>query len=291
MQQVCIAPCRSLQRIVPLATSQAAIVHQIVPKASGVADRAHPVVPPASAVASGVSAALVCQKTGATCPALAALFSSLAPAGAEAAAWIQRLAPCPECRVAFESGRDGLRHVRLGQREREILIGASAGGVLTITTPEMSRSLSAARRRAALSLVKAGLVEPAAPRSRAEQAPDAARPRRAAVTLTPLGRYALEAYGRFLKAGAPVRWTRPLRGIALPGRDPSELRDETLGRCQSALRTTLGELMGVLAAAVARPHKDPGLLENVTRHLEQKADLLRAVLAPAAAATSPGGSR
>lgn len=254
-------------------------MHQIMPKAPEVADLLHHVVPEAGEQASHVSPALTCPKTGAACPALTALFATLAPSGEEARAWLQALAPCSHCRVAFETGRDTLRHVRLGQREREILLATSAGGVFVVTEPGMSRSLSAARRRAALSLGKAGLVV-SVPMPQGEGPKGVARPARATVTLTELGRYVMAAYGRFIKAGKPVRWTRPSRRIALPGRDPALLRDETLARTEAALRETLEELKGVLIAAIGRPLKDPGRLDTVTRHLERKATLLKAVLAP-----------
>jgi len=176
--------------------------------------------------------------------------------------------------------------MRLGQREREILLATAAGGVFIVTEPGMSRSASAARRRAALSLGKAGLVAPT-PMPQGEGPKGVARPPRATVTLTPLGRYVMAAYGRFLKAGKPVRWTRPARGIALPGNDPSQLRDEALALTESALRDTLAELKRVLLAAIGRPMKDPGLLDSVTRHLEYKATLLKAVLEPARRAVAP----
>ena len=54
-----------------------------------------------------------------------------------------------------------------------------------------------------------------------------------------------------------------------------------MARTHSALRDTLDELKGVLIAAIARPQKNPDLLDSVTRHLERKATLLRAVLEPA----------
>lgn len=217
--------------------------------------------------------AFVCRHTGAACPALASLFAPLDPAGPEAREWVQALAPCGFCRVAFEAERDGLRRLRLGQREREILLGASEAGVLVLTERGMARSLSASRRRAAQSLARAGLVTPASALPRTRSA-------RAAVTLTQLGRYVLAAYGRFLEGGKPVRWTRPATGVNLPGCDPALLRDEALARTHTALRATLEELKGVLVAAIARPPKDPGLLDRLTRHLEQKATLLKAVLEP-----------
>lgn len=255
-------------------------MHHIVPKASNVAGAAHHPVPVPAKAPGGVLSSLACPRSGVSCPALAALFGSLAPSGDEAQAWVQSLAPCGHCRVAFESGRDALRHLRLGQREREVLLAASAGGVFVVTEPGMSRSLSAARRRAALSLGKAGLVAPVA-MPKGEGPPGVLRPARATVALTELGRYVMAAYGRFLKEGKPVRWTRPSRRIALPGRDPSLLQDEAMARTHSALRDTLDELKGVLIAAIARPQKNPDLLDSVTRHLEHKATLLRAVLEPA----------
>jgi len=231
-------------------------------------------MPAAPAPEAAPPAPLACPETGVACAALEALFGTLAPAGEEARSWVMGLAPCTHCRVAFEYGRNTLRHLRLGQREREILIAAEAGA-FAVTEPGMSRSVSAARRRAAQSLGKAGLVAAVSP------APfKGARAQRAMVTLTELGRYVMAAYGRYIKAGKPVRWTRPLRGISFPGLDPSELRDETLARTQSALRDTLNELKGVLVAAITKPQASPERLDAVTRHLETKATLLRAVLEP-----------
>lgn len=255
-------------------------MHQIVPKASNAARLAQPFVPDLADPSASTAPTLACAATGAACPALAALFGPLAPANGEARAWVMALAPCSDCRVAFESGRANLRKLRLGQREREILIAASAAGVLVVTEPGMSRSISAARRRAALSLGKAGLVAPVA-MPRGEGPPGVLRPPRATIALTDLGRYVMAAYGRYLKAGKPIRWTRPARGITLPGRDPSLLGEQALSRTQSALRDTLNDLKGVLIAAISKPQNDPARLDAVTRHLEHKATLLKAVLDPA----------
>ncbi len=74
--------------------------------------------------------------------------------------WARKLAPCGSCRVDFEAQRSALRGVRLGQREREVLLGAAGADIYIVTETGMSRSLSAARRRAAQSLMKAGLVSP-----------------------------------------------------------------------------------------------------------------------------------
>lgn len=283
MQLGCIVWCRRLERLVPPSGRQRDTVHQIVPKASNVASLAQHLVPDAPDAPRAASSSLICQQLGAPCPALTALFGSLAPASDQAQAWVMSLAPCGDCRVAFESGRNNLRRLRLGQREREILISASAAGVFVLTEPGMSRSLSAARRRAALSLGKAGLVTPVA-MPQGEGPPGVLRPPRATVTLTELGRYVMAAYGRYLKAGKPIRWTRPARGITFPGREPSMLRDEALCRTQSALRDTLNELKGVLVSAITKPQNDPGRLDAVTRHLEHKATLLKAVLEPSRAA-------
>lgn len=264
----------------PFAEPETIPVHQIVPKASAVAEPLHQEVPEPfkahQAPSDVASSALACPRTGAACPALSALFASFAPAGDDARGWILALAPCGQCRVAFEAGRDGLRHVRLGQREREVLLGAAAGP-LTLTEAGMTRSLSAARRRAALSLGKAGLVAPEV----ASSTQSGAAHRRATVVLTELGHYVMAAYGRYLSAGKPVRWTRPARGVSLPGRDPAELVPETLSRTETALRDTLTELKGVLIAAIGGRLKDPARLDAVTRHLEEKATLLKAVLGSA----------
>lgn len=279
MQPTCIVWRRNLERLVPRKRLSEGPVHQIVPKASNVAGLAQHLVPVAAEAPRPAVSTLICEQTGAPCPALNALFGPLAPAGDQAHAWVMSLAPCSVCRVAFESGRNNLRNLRLGQREREILIAASAAGVFVVTEPGMSRSLSAARRRAALSLGKAGLVAPVT-MPKGEGPPGVLRPPRATVALTDLGRYVMAAYGRYLKAGKPIRWTRPSRGITFPGRDPSLLRDEALCRTQSALRDTLNELKGVLVAAITKPQNDPGRLDAVTRHLEHKATLLKAVLDP-----------
>lgn len=250
-------------------------MHQIVPKASGVTGGAHHMVPaPHDASCAGASAA-ACPHTGEACPALAALFGPLGPHDDDARTWLLGLAPCSRCRVSFDAGRAHLRHLRLGQREREILLSAASGGPFAVTEPGMSRSVSAARRRAALSLGKAGLVAPCDGRS---VTPD--RTSRATVQLTDLGRFVLAAYGRFLEAGKPVRWTRPARNVLAPGRDPSALVGETLARTETALRDTLSELKGVLVAAIGGRLKDPGRLDAVTLHLERKATLLKAVLQP-----------
>src|SRR5690606_36178548 len=158
---------------------------------------------------------------------------------------------------------------RLGQREREILAAAAdTDGPLTVTEPGMTRSLSAARRRAAQSLTRSGLLA----------AHEAGRPPRATVVLTALGRYVMAAYGRFISTGKPVRWTRPARGVTLPGRDPAELVAETLALTEAALRGTLDDLKRVLLAAIGGRYRDPAQLDEVTRHLERKATLLKAVL-------------
>lgn len=265
-------------------------MHHVTSKASHAADSLHPLMPAASQRAGASASALACPHTGAPCPALTGLFAPLAISSASEAArsgpddeaaraWVRGLAPCDGCRVACAAGRDNLRHLRLGQREREILLGVAGGLPLVLTEAGMSRSLSAARRRAAISLTKAGLIAPV-PMPALPKAPGAVRAQRATVAITPLGCYVMAAYGRFISAGKPVRWTRPARGALLPGREPELLVDEALQRCQAALKSTLAELMGVLVAAVGRPLKSPGLLDTVTRHLEQKATLLRAVLEP-----------
>ncbi len=247
-------------------------MHQIVPKASSVAGAVHHMVPEPQ----DPPCALTCPHAGGICPALAAVFGTLGPHDDDARAWLLALAPCAQCRVSFAAGRANLRHLRLGQREREILLAAGAGGPFAVTEPGMSRSISAARRRAALSLGKAGLV---AACDGGGTKP--AGPLRATVQLTDLGRFVLAAYGRFLRGGKPVRWTRPARDVLLPGREPSELSGEVLARTQMALRDTLTELKGVLVAAIGGRLKDPGRLDAVTRHLERKATTLKAVLEPA----------
>ena len=275
MQHVASPGAGPMHQIVPTGVEGRHSVHHPMPKASDVAEPAPQHVPEPETCADAVPAALICRHTGQACPALVSLFGGFSPSGPEARAWVQALAPCGHCRVSFEAERDGLRRLRLGQRERDILLAASdAQGAFILTEPGMSRSLSASRRRAALSLAKSGLVQSVT------ATPTGSRSPRSAVTLTLLGRYVMAAYGRFLKAGKPVRWTRPARGAELPGCDPTLLRDEALALTHTALHTTLDELKRVLIAAIARPSKDPGALDRLTRHLEDKAKVLKAVLAP-----------
>jgi hypothetical protein len=142
----------------------------------------------------------------------------------------------------------------------------------------MGRAASASRRRAAQTLARAGLVAPACAHKGAETAAGLAP--RAAVSLTPMGRYVLAAFGRYIEAGKPVRWTRPRAGTPLPGHDPSMLVDEALDLTRQELHKTLGDLKRVLIVAVGRPVRDPVLLDQVTLHLQRKAQGLRDLLAP-----------
>lgn len=242
-----------------------------MPLAADDAPPAHHVVPDAVAPHG-----FACPATGHPCPALAAVFGQVDPASEAALGWLGALAPCAGCRIACEHRLASLRHVRLGQREREILSGAAQSPVYVVTESGMSRSLSASRRRAAISLGKVGLVAPIAGGESSLL--------RAAVSLTELGRYVMGAYGRFIVGGKAVRWTRPLKGVPLPGRDPSDLAGVALHNAEAALRDTLRDLKGVLVAAISGRFKDPGQLDTVTRHLEDKAILLRSVLGPGRAA-------
>lgn len=279
MQLACISACRDLYHRAPRRRIKGRRLQQTLPKASFVAAPLQQHVPAPAGAPREASPALLCPRTATPCAALTGLFGTLTPAGDEAQAWVQALAPCAHCRVASKHGCDGLRRVRLGQREREVLIAAAESGTFVLTEPGMTRSLSAARRRAAQSLGKAGLVAPVA-RPAGIATPAGAGPQRATIALTSLGHYVMGAYGRFIRAGKPIRWTRPARGVALPGRDPALLRDEVLASTETALRETLSDLKGVLIAAITKPQKDPLMLDSVTRHLEQKATLLKAVLAP-----------
>lgn len=253
-------------------------MHHPMPKASDVAEAAPRYVPADASLVDGtgdVPEALRCRHTGQACPALASLFAGFAPAGDDARAWVQALAPCTHCRVSFDAERESLRRLRLGQREREVLLAAAnTQGPLVLTDPGMSKSVSASRRRAAISLAKSGLV------ASTTVTPPGGRAARSAVTLTVLGRYVMAAYGRFLEAGKPVRWTRPARGTEVPGCDPRLLKDEALALTHTALHATLNDLKHVLIAAIARPSKDPSALDRLTRHLEAKATILKAVLEP-----------
>ncbi len=75
-----------------------------------------------------------------------------------------------------------------------------------------------------------------------------------------------------------MRWTRPRAGVELPGKDPSDLAGEALALARAELHRTLEELKRVLLAAVARPVRDPALLDAVTRRLQGKAQGLRDLL-------------
>lgn len=232
----------------------------------------HPRVPTASqSQATACNGAFACpHKGGTTCPALSQLFALHGePENTpETAEWLAKVRPCTSCKVHFESGRASLRGLRLGQRERDVLMGAAATETFVVTTRGMTRSESAARRRAALSLTKAGLIA---------QAPKKVKGR-ATVQVTPLGLYVLAAYGRFIEPGKPVRWDRPSSKIPLPGRDPYGLLDQAMSLAQGALRETLDDLKRVLIAAVGRPIRDPSQLESVTRNLQKKAEGLRRLI-------------
>jgi hypothetical protein len=156
-------------------------------------------------------------------------------------------------------------------------MGSAAGDLFVVTAPGMTRAVSGARRRAAQSLERAGLVRTQA--QPAAAAPSGAKGR-AAVTITPLGHYVLAAYGRFVAAGKPVRWDRPRAGIPMPGREPHLLAHEVAERTRAELQRTLDDLKRVLIAAVGRPVRDPRLLDSVTQHLEDKAKGLRDLLEP-----------
>ena len=262
------------------------IMQHLTPAAHDVSTEPHHVVPvgiPGEAsspvAADAAASALLCPHSGTPCPALVRLFGNRQVSGATAQDWARKLAPCGSCRVDFDYRRSALRGLRLGQREREVLLGAAHWETFVVTEAGMSRSLSAARRRAAQSLGKAGLVS-APTDTNAGVSPETGQdPRhpRAAVTLTPLGRYVMAAFGRYIEGGKPVRWTRPTAGVVTPGKDPSQLLDETVARTQAALRETLTDLKRALMAAL-RPVRDPGALDAVTRHLERKVQGLKELL-------------
>ncbi len=243
-----------------------------LPAAPALEQPSTPVAPPP------YSAPMACPHTAAPCPALKNLLGHSRLVSEEARAWSQRLAPCASCRVDYAARAGALRGLRLGKWEREILVGAAAQEVFVVTAPGMARSTSAARRRAAQTLVRAGLVTDAA-RGKNGEGPSGQV--RAAVTLSPLGVYVLAAYGRFIVAGKAVRWDRPRAHVAMPGREPQSLAPEVVERTRSELHATLDELKRVLIAAVARPVRDPALLDTVTRHLQSKAKGLRDLLEPA----------
>ncbi len=79
------------------------------------------------------------------------------------------------------------------------------------------------------------------------------------------------------KAGSRCagRVRRP--AIVLPGREPSQLIDETVARTQAALKDTLNDLKRALVAAL-RPVRDRETLDAVTRHLERKVEGLKELL-------------
>ena len=260
-----------MQRLMPVAPSVPGESHHLAPlrSAGGTA--------PAAYVEAGPDA-LLCPHSGTPCPALTRLFGNRQISSETAQDWARKLAPCGSCRVDFEAQRSALRGLRLGQREREVLLGAAGSDTYIVTEAGMSRSLSAARRRAAQSLMKAGLVSPTtdSPEGKDTAVSDQ-RHHRAQVSLTPLGRYVMAAFGRFIQGGKPVRWTRPAAGIVLPGKEPSQLIDETVARTQAALKDTLNDLKRALVAAL-RPVRDRDTLDAVTRHLERKVEGLKELL-------------
>jgi hypothetical protein len=240
---------------------------------------------PAEAHPAQLCAPMACPHTAAPCPALKNLLGHSKLVSEEARAWSQRLAPCSACRIDFAARAGALKGLRLGKREREILAGAAVQEIYVVTAPGMARATSAARRRAAQTLARAGLVGGPA-KSENGAAPTAQA--RAAVALTPLGLYVLAAFGRFIETGKAVRWDRPRAHVPMPGREPQSLAHEVLERTRTELHATLDELKRVLIAAVARPVRDPGLLESVTRHLQSKAKGLRDLLEPASGGLAKG---
>ncbi len=262
------------------------IMHRSMPVAPNVPGDQHHLVPtpafrgetePAADCEAGPDA-LNCPHSGTPCPALVRLFGNRPIASETAQDWARKLAPCGSCRVDFEAQRAALRGLRLGQREREVLLGAAGSEIYIVTEAGMSRSLSAARRRAAQSLMKSGLVSATAdfPEGKSKALPEQ-RHVRAQVSLTPLGRYVMTAFGRYIQGGKPVRWTRPAAGAMLPGKEPSQLVDETVARTQAALKDTLTDLKSALVAAL-RPVRDRDTLDAVTRHLERKVEGLKELL-------------
>ena len=268
-----------MQRLVPLpshVTGEAR--HLPPPPASSCAPATSRAAAAERAAPEVANGARSCPHMADPCPALVSLLGHTGVDSTEARAWIARVRPCESCRVSFEARRASLKGLRLGSREREILAGAAAEEVFVVTAPGMSRSLSAARRRAAQTLTRAGLVGAPPKGDGPGGAPVQAR---AAVVLTTMGRYVLAAFGRFIEGDKPVRWTRPRAGVALPGREPSALVAEALELARAELHATLVDLKRVLFAAVARPVRDPGLLDSVTRQLQVKAKGLRDLLEPA----------
>lgn len=279
-------------------------MHRLGPTATQVAREAQieaqpvtlPAVPDqaqrgAAAAPRDLCGPMACPHTAAPCPALKNLLGHSRLVSEEARSWSQRLAPCASCRIDFAARARALKGLRLGKREREILVGAAAQEVLVVTAPGMARAMSASRRRAAQSLARAGLVSNAATPSNGAAAGGQAR---AAVALTPLGLYVLAAYGRFVEAGQAVRWDRPRANVPVPGGEPETLAHAVAERTRAELHATLDELKRVLIAAVARPVRDPALLDSVTRHLQSKAKGLRDLLEPAGSAAkgvADGGER
>ncbi len=257
-------------------------MHRLVPAAfDDAADREQKLSPasPGAAIAPApAEAALACPHTAVLCPALAGLIGNSSAVGGEAREWAERVRPCASCRVAMGAKRTQLSGLRLGKREREVLLGAARHEVYTVTSPGIGRSASAALRRAAQTLRRAGLLEPAVDPAQAGAQEPGASSLRATVTLTPFGRYAMAAFGRFIERGSPVRWTRPRAGVPMPGKDPADLVEEALALARAELHRTLDELKRVLLAAVARPVRDPALLDAVTRRLQGKAQGLRDLL-------------
>ena len=265
-----------IERLVPVAAAVAAEAHHHLP------GPATSLAVPSRTTAGEAKKGGACPHTQSPCPALQLLIGRTQIEGEGPLAWASRISPCGSCRVSMKAQRSRLKGLRLGHREREILLAAAAHDMLVVTSPGMARSASTARRRAAQTLARAGLVMPVE-RERTEPERSAAAQARAAISLTALGRYVVAAYGRFIVvAGKPVRWNRPLARVPLPGREPATLLDEALELARAELRATLDELKRVLLAAVERPIRDPAMLDAVTRHLERKAHGLKELLEPRA---------
>ena len=261
-----------MQRLMPVAPNVPGESHHLVPPPRPAGETA-----PAAYVEPGPDA-LLCPHSGTPCPALTRLFGNRPIASETAQDWARKLAPCSSCRVDFEAQRSALRGLRLGQREREVLLGAAGSDIYIVTEAGMSRSLSAARRRAAQfrSSRPGWFRRRPTPR---RQGPDASRSKPCQGSSVPDAPWPI-CHGR-VRPLHPRREAGALDAaggrVALPGKEPSQLIDETVARTQAALKDTLNDLKRALVAAL-RPVRDRDTLDAVTRHLERKVEGLKELL-------------
>ena len=184
--------------------------------------------------------------------------------------------PCSSCRVA-EAGAKRLAGVKLGRRERRILLDAARaaegprdrpGTPVVIVTDQPERAAREANRRAVRTLVGRGLIETGR---------NTAGPRiRRGVRLSPLGGAAVRLLRPDLESGRPIRWERHVAEIvALARRDMDWLRERFARTIESAVS------FDTLVGAVAGRRGDGDSVEPLPQRAALLGSVLRALATPA----------